>query len=220
MTERPVVRPLSAADDAEIRRLFDDTVLLGAALTALPTAFDAYRQLSLGWYLGPGRADAAVAVDARGAVVGYTLVCTDEHSAARFGRRGTAELVRRVVGHAARGRLDAESRAFYRARARDAAALATTRRSPPASVHAHLNVRRGARTFSVSRALVDHIDARCRRAGHAAWYGELNEREGARSGALERLGAEIVSAVPNHTLTRLLGEPVRRLTLVRHLPAE
>ncbi len=220
MTQRPTIRPLAGDDDVAIERLFDDTVLLGSALTHLPAAFDRYRTLSLGWYLGPGRADAAVAEDASGVILGYILVCTDERSAARYGRRGTASLGRQVALDAVRGRLDADSRAFYRDRTRDAAALVATRRSPPAPVHAHLNVRRGARTFSVARALVDHVDARCRLAGHDAWYGELNERDGARAGALERLGAEIVAAVPNHTLSRLLGQPVRRLTLVRTVPAE
>ena len=105
------------------------------------------------------------------------------------------------------------------AHGRDAWALVLTRRSPPAAVHAHLNVCSDARTFSVARALVDHIDTRCRLAGHGAWYGEMNERHGSRAGALERLGATIVSTAPNHTLSDLLGEPVRRLTLVRRLPA-
>jgi len=45
----------------------------------------------------------------------------------------------------------------------------------------------------------------------------MNEREGTRRRALERLGAEVVHTAPNHTLTRLLGEPVQRLTLVRRL---
>lgn len=220
MTSRPTVRPLAPGDDAAIGRLFDDTVLLGTALARLPVAFDRYRALSLGWYLGPGRADAAVAEDADGVVVGYTLVCTDEGSAARYARRGGASLARHVAIRAVRDGLDADSRAFYRERVRDAAALVSTRRSPPAPVHAHLNVRRGARTLSVALALIDHVDARCRLAGHDAWYGEINEREGARTGALERFGAEIVAAVANHTLTRLLGEPVRRLTVVRRLPAE
>ena len=218
MKLRPTVRPLQPGDDDAIAHLFDDTVLLGSPLERLPVVFDHYRALSLGWYLGPGRADAAVATDTTNEVVGYTLVCTDERAAARAGRRDAATLALRVAAEAARGHLDASSRAFYRARARDARALVLTRKSPPAPVHAHLNVRSGARTFSVARALVDHIDTRCRLAGHDAWYGELNERDGSRAGALERLGAEIVSTVPNHTLSGLLGEPVRRLTLVRHLP--
>ena len=219
MTPRPTVRSLQPGDDDAIARLFDDTVLLGSPLSQLPVTFEYYRALSLGWYLGPGRDDAAVAADADNEVVGYTLVCTDERAAARAARRGAATLARRVTAAAARGHLDAASRAFYRARARDAWALVLTRRSPPAAVHAHLNVCSDARTFSVARALVDHIDTRCRLAGHGAWYGEMNERHGSRAGALERLGATIVSTAPNHTLSDLLGEPVRRLTLVRRLPA-
>ena len=220
MTLRPTVRPLQPGDDDAIARLFDATVLLGSPLSRLPVAFDHYRALSLAWYLGPGRDDAAVATDTAAEVIGYTLVCADERAAARAGRHHTLTLALRVATEAARGHLDAASRAFYRARARDARALALTRQSPPASVHAHLNVRSGARTLSVARVLVEHIDTRCRLAGHDAWYGELNEREGSRAGALERLGAEIVSTVPNHTLSGLLGEPIRRLTLVRRLPAE
>jgi hypothetical protein len=67
-------------------------------------------------------------------------------------------------------------------------------------------------------ALVAHIDERCRVAGHDSWYGELNERAGRRIGALQRIGLEVVDVVPNHTLTRLLGEPVRRVTLLRTVP--
>ena len=217
MNERVTVRSLAPDDDAAIEQLFDDTVLLGAALGRHPVAFDHYRRLSLGWYLGPGRCDAAVAVDSSGAIVGYTLVCIDEGAAARCATRATVTLARHVAAAGLAGRLDRDSRTFYRARTRDARALVSARRSPPAPVHAHLNVRSGARTLTVSRALVDHVDARCRAAGHGAWYGELNEREGSRRRALERLGADIVGCVPNHTLSELLGEPVQRLTLVRRL---
>ncbi len=218
MTTGPTVRGLGLADDERIHRIFDQTVQLGASLDNRVAAFDAYRELCLGWYLGPGRADAAVAHDPSGNVVGYALVCVDESAAARWGQRGTLTLVRRVAAEALAGRVDAHSRAFYRARISDAADLMRTRRTPPAQVHAHLNVSRGARTASVARALVAHVDHRCRLAGHDAWYGELNERTETRLGALERIGLEVVDAVPNHTLSRLVGEPVRRLTLVRRLP--
>ena len=217
MSEQVTVRSLAPGDDHAIEQLFDDTVLLGAALERRPSAFDHYRRLSLGWYLGPGRVDAAVAVDASGVIVGYTLVCVDEGAAARSATRATVTLGRHVAAAALVGRLDRASRTFYRARARDGRALLTARRSPPAPVHAHLNVRHGVRTLTVSRSLVDHIDARCRAAGHDAWYGELNEREGSRRRALERLGLDIVGCAPNHTLSALLGEPVQRLTLVRRL---
>jgi hypothetical protein len=217
MSEPVTIRPLAPDDDEAIAQLFDATVLLGTALERRPVAFDAYRRLSLGWYLGPGRIDGAVAVDSSGSLVGYTLVCVDEGAATRSAARSTLALARHVADAALRCRLDGESRAFYRARARDGVALVAARRSPPAAVHAHLNVRQGARTFTVSRSLVEHVDARCRAAGQRAWYGELNERAGSRRRALQRLGLDIVGCVPNHTLSRLLGEPVQRLTLVRRL---
>jgi hypothetical protein len=216
---RFTVRSLAPGDDRAIGDLFDATVVLGAGLDRQPAAYDRYRDVCLGWYLGPGRDDAAVAVDLAANVLGYTLVCVDEADAARHSRRASIALARHVTGLALRARLDADSRAFYRSRLRDSVDLVTTRRAPPAPVHAHLNVVPGARTMSVARALVEHIDARCVLAGHDAWYGELNERDGTRLRALERLGAELVSAVPNHTLTELLGEPVRRLTLLRRVPS-
>lgn len=215
MSERIVVRASTPSDDTAIEQLFDDTLLLGAALERRPVAFDHYRRLSLGWYLGPGRDDTAVAVDASGAIVGYTLVCIDEAAASRWAVRSTLTLARHVATAGLLGRLDRDSRNFYRARLSDARVLVAARRTPPALVHAHLNVRHGVRTLTVSRLLVDHVDARCRAAGHDAWYGELNEREGSRRRALERLGADIVDCVPNRTLSTLLGEPVQRLTLVR-----
>lgn len=219
MNRHVTVRALRPGDDPAIEALFDHTVLLGAAMQREPVAFDQYRRLSLGWYLGPGRDDAAVAVDAEGSVVGYTLVCVDEGAAARAAMRSTATLSRHVGVAALAGRLDRSSRTFYVRRLQDARSLLAARNSPPAPVHAHLNVRAGARTLTVLRTLVEHIDARCRRSGHDAWYGELNEREGSRRRAVERLGAEIVGIVPNRTLTALLGEPVLRLTLVRRLDA-
>lgn len=217
VTSSITVRSLAPGDGAAIERLFDHTVLLGSALERLPVAFEHYRRLSLGWYLGPGRNDAAVAVDAAGSVVGYALVCVDEAAATRFGARRTVTLAGHVAAAALRWRLDGASRTFYRGRVRDVGALIAARRSPPAPAHAHLNVDARARTLTVSRALVDHVDSRCRVAGHDAWYGEINERAGSRRRALERVGADIVDCVPNHTLSALLGEPVQRLTLVRTL---
>ncbi len=215
-----LVRPLAVDDDRMIACLFDETMLLGASLDRLPVAFDGYRVVNLGWYLGSGRGDAAVAVDATGSIVGYALVCSDGSAAARYAARKSVSLCGRVVAAGVTGRLDHHSREFYRARARDMGALVLARRSPPASVHAHLNVRHGSRSMTAARALVDHIDARCRAAGHDAWYGELNEREGSRRRAIERLGMTVVDVTPNRTMSRLLGCPVQRLTLVRRVSDE
>jgi hypothetical protein len=212
-----IARP-DGADDAAICELFDRTVMLGRSLDELPAAFEQYRQLCVGWYLDAGRADAAVARDAAGAVVGYALVCIDEHDAAKWSRRGSLRLATRVGRQWAAGRLDPISRSFYASRCRDGVDLARARRRPPAAVHAHLNVDKSARTARVALALVAHIDERCRLAGNDSWYGELNERTGSRIRALQRIGLDVVDVVPNRTLTKLLGEPVRRLTVLRTLP--
>jgi hypothetical protein len=212
-------RPLQAGDDDAIAAIFDATVMLGAALDPVPIGFDAYRHVCLGWYLGPGRTDAAVAVDDDGAVVGYALVCTDEAAAATWSRNASVRFARRVVGAGVRGGLDRPSRSFYAARGRDAVRLAWRRTAPPATVHAHLNVVRSARSGSAALALIEHIDRTSGAAGADTWYGEMNERTGRRLTALRRLGLELVHAEPNHTLTGLLGEPVQRLTVIRHVPA-
>jgi GNAT superfamily N-acetyltransferase len=218
MTATITVSTAGVGDDAAICELFDRTVLLGGELDVVPVAFDEYRRLCVGWYLEAGRTDAAVARDSSGEVVGYALVCTDEDAAARWSRRWARRLAARVCREWCAGRLDQHSRAFYLARGRDAVELARARRRPPAAVHAHLNVDRTARTAGVALALLDHIDERCRLAGRDSWYGELNERDGSRRAALQRIGMEVVDAAPNHTLTMLLGQPVRRLTLLRRVP--
>ncbi|HYN35029.1 MAG TPA: hypothetical protein VES40_20555 [Ilumatobacteraceae bacterium] len=212
-----VSRP-EGVDDQAICELFDRTVMLGTALDELPAAFEQYRHLCVGWYLDAGRDDAAIARNSNGVVVGYALVCTDEADASRWSRRGSLQLATRVGREWTAGRLDARSRSFYALRSRDAVDLARARRRPPASVHAHLNVDKSARSASVALALVAHIDERCRMAGRDSWYGELNERSGKRIGALQRIGLEVVDVVPNRTLTGMLGEPVRRLTLLRTVP--
>lgn len=213
------VRAATVADDDAIERIFDQTLVLGARLERLPVAFDAYRALCLGWYLGAGRHDAAVAIDADGEIVGYALVCSDQRGALRWERRSTVRLAGRVIAAACTFQLDRASRRFYALRLRDAVSLARTRTQPPAAVHAHLNVVASHRSMRVALALVGHIDHRCRSAGNDTWFAEMNERAGARVRALERIGLEVVEVAENHTLGRLLGEPVRRLTLVRRADA-
>jgi hypothetical protein len=212
-------RPLVPGDDAAVRSLFLATMLLGRPLHRPVSRLREYADLSLGWYLGPGRADAAVAVDREGRLVGYALVCTDEPAAARWQVSGALRLSALVAGDAARGRLDGPSRAFWSARLTDAAGLVRVRRAAPAQAHAHINVDRTARQGSTALALLAHIDERCRAAGHDRWYGEINERTGHRARAVERLGGRVVGREPNHSFSRLLDEPVERLTVVRVVPA-
>lgn len=202
-------------DDRVVAALFGDTVLLGSGFDVVPAGFDAYRDLCIGWYLGPGRDLVGLAVDTRGVPVGYALVCTDENAASRWTRRAVPSAVGAIGRCALGGHLDRAGAAFYRARLRDLGSLARGRLSPPAPAHAHLNVAAGARRGDVTIALIGHIDAVCRAAGHSSWYGEMNERAGRRRRGLERLGFRVVAAAPNHTLTAAVGERVERLTVVR-----
>ncbi len=211
------------ADTRLVEQLFADTLVLGRPAEAPLAGFDAYRQLCLGWYLSAGRADVGLAEmhDDDGAaprVSGYALVCRDGDAADHYARRATVRLAGGLARLGALGRLDRGSRDFYRARARDAATLLRHHRTPPAPVHAHVNVRDGERSGTTILALVAHIDERCRRAGEMRWYGEVNEKAGRRSRALERLGFEIVRTEHNHTLSNIVGDDVDRLTILRRVP--
>jgi hypothetical protein len=62
------------------------------------------------------------------------------------------------------------------------------------------------------------VDERCRLAGLDTWYGEVNARGARRAAGLERVGGTVVGRHRNHTFSRLLGEPVVRLTMVRQVP--
>lgn len=202
-------------DDGTVASLFDATVLLGGGFASVPAGFDAYRDLCIGWYLGPGRSGVGLAVDTGDVPVGYAFVCTDEEAASRWTRRALPRAVGVIGRTALCGHLDRDGVAFYRGRLRDLGGLARARVAPPAPAHAHLNVAAGARRGDVTIALVGHIDAVCRAAGHASWYGEMNERVGRRRRGLERLGFRVVAAAPNHTLSAAIGERVERLTVVR-----
>lgn len=65
------------ADDEKVRRLFARTLLLGEPLPFPLSGASQYQHVCLGWYLGAGRADAGLAIDEAGQVLGYALVCTD-----------------------------------------------------------------------------------------------------------------------------------------------
>jgi len=216
-TEIVVRPPQSADDDAAVHRLFDNTMSLGEPLSFDLARRDEYRQLCLGWYLGPGRHDAAVALDAAGVVVGYALVCTDEAAYERWMRPRGYRFIAGTLWALFTWRLTGPSRRFYTDRALDARALRRNQRTRPMPAHAHVNVDRSVRSGAIALALRDHIDARCGLAGHAGWSGEINARTGTRRRALERIGIQVVSSEVNHTMTRSLGTEVERLTVVRHL---
>jgi GNAT superfamily N-acetyltransferase len=219
------VRPLVTGDDAEIRRIFRSTLALGDSLPFAIPDLDAYESLCLDWYLGPGRAGAAVAEDDAGAVVGYALVCTNPARYGAWTRRQAVRFAATLAAGFARRRYRGAAARFYLLRVRDAWALrgsVTPRTGGPSrastSAHAHINIVPSHRGTHVGRMLADHVDRRVRAAGLQGWHGEINALAGQRAAALERLGGKVVRRSPNHTMTAMLGRPVERLTVVRILP--
>jgi len=213
---RPL-RPVGAGDDEAIAALFDATLILGMPLDRPLDGAAGYRHVCLGWYLGPGRADAAVAVDEQGVIVGYALVCTDEASQSRWARTELRRFTTRMLGRLVTFRIDRPSLRFWWSRARDVRVLRSARQHVPMPVHAHLNVDGRFRSGSAALVLAGHITARCAAAGQPGWYGEMNAVAGSRTRALARIGIETVGSVRNHTLTAALGTPVDRLTVVYRL---
>lgn len=214
MSRPGVVRSLEAGDDADIRRLFRETMCLGRPLPFAPPEWQAYESLCLDWYLGAGRDDAGVLM-VDDAFAGYTLVCTDATSYNRWLRRQAAAFSSLVGTRLMTGRIDGDSATFYRLRLKDGWDMWRHGKVPPLPAHAHINVERRAR--GAGRLLANHVDLRCAEVGLPGWFGEINAPTGHRSGALERLGGTVVSRAPNHTLSWLMGQPVERLTVARWL---
>ena len=215
LTTHPLVRPLNEHDEIELRRLFRETMVMGRPLPFALADGDRYEALCLDWYLGPGRADAAV-VEVGGQIGGFALVCTDEASFRRWVRTRAARYALYSVLALLRRNPRSPVARFYRCRLRDGWAMM---RAPgrPFPAHAHVNLRPRQRSGWAGRALLKHVDDRCRLAGLAGWCGEVNAPVGRRANALELLGS-IVDRTPNHTLSWLMGRRVERLTLVRPLP--
>lgn len=214
-----IVRPLAGSeDDAVIRELFRSTFVLGRPLEETVPGFERYESLCLDWYLGPERQRAAI-LDVDGTAAGYVLVCTDGRRHRQWVRPRATRFALAAAATVAARRGDVPGRAFLRTRLRDGWALART--SPdPVPVHAHVNLAPAVRGGAAGRLMADHVDAVCRAIGAPSWFGEINAVAGRRAAALERLGATIVHRAPNHTLSRLLGRPVERLTVVRTVPGQ
>lgn len=200
-------------DDAAVRLLFAQTVALGSALAVRVAGFDLYSALCLDWYLGDGRADAAVLVHGS-VVVGYALVCTDPESYRRWVRGRARHIAARFVGRAT---YLTHTGRFHRLRLVDGWDLWRNGRGEPAAAHAHVNLAPDHRAGRGGRLLVEHIDRRCRAAAMNGWFGEINAPVGHRAAGLERLGARVVGRAPNRTLSWLAGRAVERLTVVRDL---
>jgi hypothetical protein len=212
-----VLRPLTAPDEAELRRLFRETLVMGRPLPFPLADGGRYEALCLDWYLGVGRQDAAV-VDAGGHIVGFALVCTDQAAFSRWVRFRAARYALYSVLTLIRTNPQSPVARFHRCRLRDGWVMWRSP-APPFAAHAHINVSPHQRAGGTGRALVSCVDERCRRAGLSGWYGEINAPVGRRANALERLVGSITHRAPNHTLSWLMGRPVERLTVARSVPS-
>lgn len=212
----PVVRPLRASDEVHLRRLFRETLVLGAPLPFLLADGGRYEALCLDWYLGRGRCDAVV-VDAGGEVVGFALVCTDQAAYRRWVRGRAARYALYSISTLLRTPPHSALARFHRSRLRDGWVLLRSP-PPPFAAHAHMNVRAQQLGGWAGLALVNCIDERCREAGVPGWFGEINAPVGRRARALERVVGPVVHRAPNHTLSWLVGHRVERLTIARTVP--
>jgi hypothetical protein len=215
------IGPLCGTDEPEVGRVFRATIALGHPVSLghdADAALRPYERLCLEWYLRAGRDHAGVVRDGD-RVVGYALVCLEPEAFSRWQRRAGVRFTAHVVPRLLLRRYPAPIARFYRLRLRDGWDLWRHRGDRVAGLpHAHLNA-----TATMGglpgRLLADHVDAVVSAAGFDAWYGEINARTGRRVAALGRWGADVVARRPNATLSWLVGSPVERLTVVRHVVA-
>jgi hypothetical protein len=210
---QPVVRPLTAGDEATLRRLFHETMVMGRPLPFSLADGGRYESLCLDWYLGSGR-EGAVVVEADGEIVGFALVCTDQAGYQRWVRGRAARYAVYSVLTLCRTSPRSPLARFHRCRLRDGWVMWRSA-PPPFPAHAHVNVLPHRLARWAGKSLLESVDERCRAAGVAGWYGEINALVGKRAGALERVVGPIVCRAPNHTLSWLMGAPVERLTVTR-----
>jgi hypothetical protein len=216
LPETAQVRPLQPGDDAAVRALFRATLQLGRPLPFELPDMDAYENLSLGWFLGPGRGDAAVLVDGE-RVLGYTLLAIDRRAFERWilpralwwGARASVRLLVR--------RGDPRARRFIWLRIVDGVTNWRQAPPPPEPVLMHFNLAREARSLDGGLRLANWVDDHVRAAGLRGWFGEVNAPAGRRADAFDALGGRVVHRVRNHTLSWLLRRDIYRMTIIRRV---
>jgi hypothetical protein len=216
-TALPVVRRMTGEDEATLRWLFHQTMVMGRPLPFSLADGGRYESLCLDWYLRSGR-DGAVVVDAGGELVGFALVCTDQAGYRRWVRGRAARYAVYSVLTLCRTDPRSPLARFHRCRLRDGWVMWRSA-PPPYPAHAHVNVLPHRLARWAGKSLLDSVDECCRAAGVPGWYGEINALVGTRAGALERIVGPIEHRAPNHTLTWLMGRPVERLTVTRPVAA-
>jgi hypothetical protein len=214
-TQKPFVRPLNENDEAALRRLFRETLVMGRPLPFPLADGGRYESLCLDWYLGNGRRDAAV-VDAGGEITGFALVCADQAAYRRWVRARAARYALYSVLTIMRSHPRSPVSRFHRCRLRDGWVMMRGP-APPFPAHAHINVLPHKVARWAGLCLLNYVDERCLGAGLPGWFGEINAPVGRRASALERIVGPIVHRAPNYTLSWLVGGPVERLTVARAL---
>lgn len=201
-----------------IEDLFRATMVAGGPMPFFLNGSDLYTHFSLHWYFDNPSARVFVALD-NGRVIGYALVATDPVAYGRSVKRGLAELALKLSLQLVLGRIDRQSRAFYRARARDSWNIWRDRRRIDVhdEPHAHMNVVTDARLGTTAAALVAAVDATVRASGNHSWIGEVNAEAGRRRRALERVVGTVLDERPNVTASRLTGRTIVRYTVRRPL---
>jgi len=201
-----------------VEELFRATMLAGDPMPFFLHGLDHYTHFALDWYFSALGGHVLVALD-NDRVVGYALVATDPNGYARHLRRALAALAARLSAHFVLGRINAESRAFYRDRIGDSWRIWRDRRRIDVhdEPHVHMNVVANARRGTTAAALIDAVDATVRAAGHDSWVGEVNAEAGRRRRALERVVGTILDERHNVTASRILGTPIVRYTVRRSL---
>ncbi|GAA2022490.1 hypothetical protein GCM10009839_19900 [Catenulispora yoronensis] len=206
------VRHYTSADEAEVARIFRETLCLGRPLDFPLSGMDRYQRLCLDWFLRYGSDDIGV-YEEDGRVHGYVLVCTDLASYHRWAARTALAWTTRVVFGLAFGRLRHQDARFHRLRLRDGWTAALHAPSAPMPALVHVNLDRSARNTGAAQALLRFADQRCATAGHEGWFAEINTRSH-RASALAAIGLHAIHSQPSHTLSWLLEEHVNRLTVV------
>lgn len=201
-----------------VEDLFRATMLAGEPMPFFLHGLDHYTHFALDWYFSALGGHVLVALD-DDRVVGYALVATNPNGYARHLRRALAALAARLSTNLILGRINADSRAFYRNRIGDSWRIWLDRRRIDVrdEPHIHMNVVTNARQGTTAAALIDAVDTVVRAAGHNSWVGEVNAVAGRRRRALERVVGTILDERHNVTASRILGTPIVRYTVRRSL---
>ena len=209
------LRPLQPGDDADIKNIFMETIVMGQPLHFKIRFQDDFAHVSLGWYLENARDLGRCIVTDEGQVVGYVLICADEKKFNRWMYVQTIHLMVKSLAVAPIGLLRGGTWGLYWRRVADGAKLTRQELPEHFDMHAHVNMRSHARFGAGGLQSLRYVDEQAAILGFAGWYADINSKSGRRSASLERLGGQIIQRSYNRTLSWLAGESIERLRVVR-----